>query len=131
MMNHGKKGLWMKNEHMMALAAQLRQSQQSLRGRIAQDREGASSRIEAAAEHFGHPQDSHAQVTTARELALAMTEMEIAELNALQEALDRMAAGTYGACTDCGKDIALARLQATPEAARCIGCQTAREHPTH
>ncbi len=121
----------MKNEHMMALAAQLRQSQQSLRGRIAQDREGASSRIETAAEHFGHPHNSHDPVTTARELALAMTEMEIAELNALQEALDRMAAGTYGACTDCGKDIALARLQATPEAARCIGCQTAREHPTH
>jgi DnaK suppressor protein len=131
MMNHRKKGLWMKNEHIMALAAQLRQSQQSLLGRIVQQREGASSRIEAAAEQFGHPQDSHAQVTTARELALAMTELEIAELNALQEALDRMAAGTYGACTDCGQDIALARLQASPEAARCMACQSAHEHPTH
>ena len=130
-MTHGKKGVCMKNEHMMALAAQLRQSQQTLLGRIAQEREGASNRIEAAAAHFGQPKDSHAQVTSARELALAMTEMEIAELDALQEALDRMAAGTYGACTDCGKHIALARLQATPEAARCIGCQTAHEHRAH
>ena len=121
----------MKTEHIKALAAQLRQSQQSLLSRMAQQREGASTRIEAAAEHFGHPQDSHAQVTSARDLALAMTEMEMAELNAVQEALDRMAAGTYGACTDCGKHIALARLQATPEAARCIGCQTAHEHRAH
>ena len=121
----------MKTEHIKALAAQLRQSQQSLLSRMAQQREGASTRVEAAAEHFGHPQDSHAQVTSARDLALAMTEMEMAELNAVQEALDRMAAGNYGACTDCGKHIALARLQATPEAARCIACQTAHEHPAH
>jgi DnaK suppressor protein len=121
----------MKTEHLAALAAQLRQSQQSLLSRLAQQRGSASSRVEAAADHFGHPEDSHAQVTTARELEFAMTDMETAELNALQEALERIASGTYGACTDCGKGITLARLQAAPEAARCIDCQSALEKQTH
>ncbi len=38
----------------------------------------------------------------------------------------RIAAGTYGECTDCGADIAYERLLAYPTAKRCIGCQ--REH---
>ncbi len=38
----------------------------------------------------------------------------------------RIAAGTYGECTDCGADIACERLLAYPTAKRCIGCQ--REH---
>ena len=121
----------MKTEQIQTLQAQLRQSRQALLQRMAQQRDGASTRVEAAAAHFGHPEDSQAQVSTERDLSLAMTEMETAELTALQEALERIEAGTYGDCTDCGKSIALARLQATPEAARCIDCQSAIEKRKH
>jgi RNA polymerase-binding transcription factor DksA len=41
-------------------------------------------------------------------------------------ARQRIAAGKYGECTDCGADIAYERLLAYPTAKRCIGCQ--REH---
>ena len=36
------------------------------------------------------------------------------------QALARMAAGTYGVCVECGKQIPEARLQFRPEAARCV-----------
>ena len=49
------------------------------------------------------------------------------ELGRVRAALDRIAAGTYGACIDCGTDIPLARLHAAPEATRCVACQAATE----
>ncbi len=39
------------------------------------------------------------------------------------EALSRMDVGTYGTCIDCNERIANARLDARPEALRCIECQ--------
>ncbi len=41
-------------------------------------------------------------------------------------ARQRIAAGNYGECIDCGADIAYERLLAYPTAKRCIDCQ--REH---
>lgn len=38
-------------------------------------------------------------------------------------ALRRLADGTYGTCTRCGKQIPQARLDARPEAAMCVQCQ--------
>lgn len=44
------------------------------------------------------------------------------EIASLRRALDRIAAGTYGACVRCGEAIAPDRLAARPEAALCIAC---------
>jgi RNA polymerase-binding transcription factor len=38
-------------------------------------------------------------------------------------ALHRIDLGTYGTCTDCGKIVPEGRLEAKPEAARCVACQ--------
>lgn len=38
-------------------------------------------------------------------------------------ALARIENGTYGTCVDCGKPIPEGRLEARPEAARCVACQ--------
>ena len=46
-------------------------------------------------------------------------------LREVEDALARVADGTYGRCTDCGGAIAAARLEVLPEAARCITCQRA------
>ena len=40
----------------------------------------------------------------------------------IQAALDRIEAGTYGECENCGEDIGNARLEAIPEATRCVNC---------
>ena len=45
----------------------------------------------------------------------------------IEEALARMDSGEYGVCEDCGDDIALARLLATPTARLCVHCQADRE----
>ncbi len=45
------------------------------------------------------------------------------ELRRVEAALKRMAEGHYGECIDCGDDIGYARLEAEPDALRCITCQ--------
>jgi len=102
---------------------QLLDMRTALLAQISAQRGGTVSRADAAAEHFGQPEDSRAQVATERELEFALGERETAELAAIDAALARIAAGTYGQCTDCGVTIPAARLQASPEAQRCIPCQ--------
>jgi DnaK suppressor protein len=38
-------------------------------------------------------------------------------------ALQRIDLGTYGICVDCGGPVPEGRLEAKPEAARCVACQ--------
>lgn len=47
-----------------------------------------------------------------------------ASIAEVEEALDRLEAGTYGKCVDCGKAIHRARLAALPAAARCVKCES-------
>ncbi|MFO6429972.1 TraR/DksA family transcriptional regulator [Erythrobacter sp. W302b] len=47
-----------------------------------------------------------------------------AEARQIRAALARIAAGSYGACANCGAEIAVARLEAQPMATRCIKCAT-------
>jgi RNA polymerase-binding transcription factor DksA len=44
-----------------------------------------------------------------------------------RHALDRIAAGTYGACENCGGPIGKARLQAFPRATFCVACKQRQE----
>ena len=40
------------------------------------------------------------------------------------DALDRLEHGSYGVCIDCGRPVPEGRLEARPEAARCVSCQS-------
>jgi DnaK suppressor protein len=44
------------------------------------------------------------------------------EIASVRRALERIADGSYGVCTNCSEDIAEGRLEARPEAALCIDC---------
>ena len=101
---------------------------ETLLAQIAGQRGGSRSRADVAAEHFQHSEDSRAQVASERDLEFAIGEHETAELQALDAALARLDAGRYGLCTDCGVAIPKARLDAAPEAPRCLACQTQVEH---
>ncbi|HEV2377378.1 MAG TPA: TraR/DksA C4-type zinc finger protein [Streptosporangiaceae bacterium] len=46
----------------------------------------------------------------------------------VMDALRRIEHGTYGTCSDCGTPIPEGRLDARPEAARCVRCQSKRDH---
>lgn len=49
------------------------------------------------------------------------------ELTDIAATRERIANGSYGECADCGKDIAVERLNAQPTAMRCVICQGAYE----
>ena len=49
------------------------------------------------------------------------------ELARVKEAREALADGTYGTCVDCGKEIPAARLEAMPEATRCVEDQSRHE----
>lgn len=90
---------------------------------MSDQRGGVLGRAEAAADHFNRREDSSAQVATERELEFAIGERETSELALIDAALARIDAGSYGDCIDCAAPIPAPRLQASPEASRCISCQ--------
>ncbi|HJN10572.1 MAG TPA: TraR/DksA family transcriptional regulator [Pirellulaceae bacterium] len=57
------------------------------------------------------------------EVSSQLAEVESTELAQIDVALQRMAAGDYGACGDCGRNIPMARLRALPYATLCVKCQ--------
>ena len=58
-----------------------------------------------------------------RELNFSISDAERTLLLQVEEALDRIEKGTYGACAHCGQPIARQRLDAIPWARHCIHCQ--------
>lgn len=57
----------------------------------------------------------------------AMLEANAHQRREVEAALGRIEDGTYGRCVDCGKQIASARLEFKPEAARCLEDQQKHE----
>ena len=45
------------------------------------------------------------------------------KIGALEAALERINAGTFGVCIDCGSQIQVGRLMAYPYFSRCTACQ--------
>jgi DnaK suppressor protein len=67
------------------------------------------------------------QAAVPDEILQQLDEQGRREINAIQAALARVDAGTYGTCEACGEAIAPARLDARPAARRCIRCQERAE----
>ncbi|NUR90251.1 MAG: conjugal transfer protein TraR [Nonomuraea sp.] len=57
----------------------------------------------------------------------AMLTVAATHRRAVLEALQRLETGTYGSCVDCGKPVPEGRLEARPEASRCVQCQSRQE----
>lgn len=57
------------------------------------------------------------------EISSQLAEVESRELASIENALERMKAGTYGVCEVCNGKIPMARLDALPYATMCIACQ--------
>ncbi len=110
-------------QDVQAYRLQLHALRSALLAQIAEQRGGSRSRADVAADHFMNAEDSHAQVTSQRDLEFALNEHETAELAELELALLRLDAGTYGICIDCAAVIPEPRLKARPEAQRCMSCQ--------
>ena len=111
-----------------AFKKQLLAQRASLQAQLSSLRGGSIGRVEASVEHLGRGAElDSGQISSTRELELALDERESDEIRMVDAARARIEAGSYGLCTDCGVEIPQARLKAAPEAARCIHCQEKRE----
>ena len=89
------------------------------RGEFTTDENDGMSEL---ADYDQHPADSGTEMHE-QELD-ETTDMILAdEAEQVELALQRLAEGTYGTCIDCGREIPPERLEAVPEAIRCIDDQ--------
>ena len=65
--------------------------------------------------------------TVDREIDYTLEEHDERLLAAIDEALERIDAGTYGICDNCGAQIAPDRLEAMPWTTLCIDCKRKEE----
>jgi DnaK suppressor protein len=68
------------------------------------------------------PADAGANLSEA-ERSEAVLAVARKQRSAVLDALHRIDLGTYGTCVDCGGAVPEGRLEAKPEAARCVACQ--------
>jgi len=77
------------------------------------------------------PYDQHlaetAGVTLDREIDLTLEENAKTVIAQIDRALQKLEAGSYGACDKCGKPISEERLKVAPFAALCIECKRLEE----
>jgi RNA polymerase-binding transcription factor DksA len=72
------------------------------------------------------PADAGANLTETQRSAAMVTAAQQQRSEVLS-ALTRIEEGSYGVCTDCGAKVPAGRLEARPEAARCVACQGKRD----
>jgi len=98
-----------------ALRQELEERLASLQARL------AGIKRDVTQEHSGDSAEQ-AQERENDEVVDAIGNETAQSIRSIQLALDRMADGSYGVCDRCGEEIGYARLQALPEATRCVAC---------
>ena len=76
--------------------------------------------------NFPDPTD-RASLESDRNFELRIRDRERRLIGKIREALDRIEAGEFGECEDCGDPIGEARLKARPVTTLCIECKTEQE----
>jgi RNA polymerase-binding protein DksA len=74
-----------------------------------------------------HDSEEEAVADLLVDINLATLDCHVQALREVETARQRLAAGHYGVCSDCGGAIGVERLQVQPAASRCYGCQTTHE----
>ncbi len=77
-------------------------------------------------ENFPDPTD-RAAMESNRNSMLRMRDRERKLIFKMEEALERLEAGEYGVCEECGEEIGIARLKARPVTTLCIQCKSDQE----
>ena len=114
----------MNNRLAKELGATLRRKRSSL---LLQEIVGTQNEVEPTLEDRESELEESAQKDRMTRLESRLTERGQILLRQIDEALERIDAGTFGECERCGNDIGPGRLKAMPTAALCIDCATAME----
>ena len=84
---------------------------------------GTDREYKTAFPEIERDQEGNADEMEMYESNLAVDESMKKELEKINAALGRIEKGTYGACSNCNKEIPLERLLAYPQAERCLDCK--------
>ena len=83
-------------------------------------------RIDRIHDHARNPLNADSAEQAAElgnvQVVSALESEAMQELTDIEDALHRLAAGTYGICVSCGEDISPERLEARPACAQCVDC---------
>jgi RNA polymerase-binding transcription factor DksA len=101
-------------KHLEEIQAELERSIAVLKGEAEQD--------ERASDYPQDPADAGANLSES-ERTQAVLHVARTQHSEVLEALRRVEIGTYGTCVACGGGVPEGRLEAKPEAARCVPCQ--------
>lgn len=101
-------------KHLEEIQAELERSIAVLRGEAEQD--------ERVSDYPQDPADAGANLSES-ERTQAVLHVARTQHSEVLEALRRVEIGTYGTCVVCGGGVPKGRLEAKPEAARCVPCQ--------
>ena len=93
----------------------LEERKQALREALTDDNFGARSESE-----WGF-------ASAARGLGAGLLSISAHTVQAIEDALRRVRAGTYGRCDDCSGEIPIQRMRALPFAQTCVQCQERRD----
>jgi DnaK suppressor protein len=93
------------------------------------DKSIAVLRSEQPVSRADFPQDEIDAGTSLAEgdRAEAILASAMSQRSEIVAALTRIQDGSYGTCADCGRPIPDGRLEARPEASRCVNCQSKRD----
>ena len=116
----------LKAARLAQLETALLQRRQALQQAM-QSQHGELGLVEHAREQLLHEADGESTHDAEREVDLARSDLHLEGLRQINEALKRLRHADYGVCRDCAQPIPFERLQHSPEATRCIRCQTALE----
>lgn len=108
------------------LEAELRLARQRAQAALQAQREGSDRLAHAAALVDDDPRELREHEAD-RELDQIRDAHLLAELQAIDDALVRLAQPGYGRCIDCAAVIPFDRLQRQPQTRRCVDCQSVAE----
>ena len=101
-------------KHLEEIQAELERSIAVLRGEAELD--------ERVSDYPQDPADAGANLSES-ERTQAVLHVARTQHSEVLDALNRIEIGTYGTCVDCAAEVPEGRLEAKPEAARCVACQ--------
>jgi DnaK suppressor protein len=109
------------------IRAMLEGREQELRRMIADEHERATVELMSDLEGVVGDAADQAFAKTRAGVETELVDRHLRELGAIEAARERINAGSFGVCPDCGGTIAPARLRANPAALRCTECQSRHE----
>ena len=117
-LSHGQRAL---------LLTELELRLQRLDGNLAAH-QGGVGRAAHAREVLLADEESTTRHAMDREVDMALSDIDLAELGAVSRALRRLREGEdHGMCSACGAEIPFDRLKAEPQAERCVPCASGHE----